>query len=214
MKYLKQLNMKKLHLAMLLAPLIALGGLSGCTPTDKPATQDARAADYGFPDSQAVTASAIRQHGRGFSVGQQMSMNEVFVFFDPKCPHCALFWDQTASMRQGVKFTWLPVAFMGPDSSIAGAALMNAEDKTKAMNAHAADVLLAMRTRTRMPTSEAKIGDAKFTADIARNTKLLTSFGADSVPYIVAVNGNGKVLLNKTGVSPAQVAAAFAAAAP
>lgn len=204
------LNSRRRTLFMAL-PALAMLSLSACSQAeDKPAGPKR---EFGIPASQPVTADAIRQDGRGFTVGQQMNLNEIFVFFDPKCPHCAMFWIQSEALRNSQKFTWVPVAFMGKGSATEGAAILAAEDKVKAMTAHATQVVLAMRAGTRLPTPVTETGDKKHLYDIERNTRLLTSFGADSVPYIVAVNGNGKTVFNGSGVSPEQVVAAINAAA-
>lgn len=202
------LNTRRRALCMAI-PALALLSLSACREADEKPAAGSR--NFGIPDSQPVTAEAIRQDGRGFTVGQQMSLNEVFVFFDPKCPHCAMFWLDSEKMLNTQKFTWLPVGFVSKDSAAEGVALLAAEDKIKAMGAHAQKIVASMRTNTRLPApGPVDEANKKRLYDVDRNTRLLTSFGADSVPYIVAVNGNGKVVFSGSGVTPAQVVGRFA----
>jgi thiol:disulfide interchange protein DsbG len=206
----KILNARRRSLSLVL-PLLAALALSACN--DAPSTSAQAERTFGIPSSQPVTAEAVRASARGFTVGQQMSKREVFVFFDPKCPHCAMFWLQSVPLKNRLKFTWVPVAWMGKESANEGAALLGAEDKVDAMNKHAAQVVVAMRTNTRIP-SNAKQGEPGQLADIARNSRLLASFGGDAVPYVVAVDEAGKVVLNRSGVMPDQVAAALSGTAP
>lgn len=204
------LNTRRRSLFLAISALAMLS-LTACSQSDEKPAPGAR--NFGIPDSQPVTAEAIRQDGRGFTVGQQMSLNEVFVFFDPKCPHCAMFWMDSEKLLNSQKFTWLPVGFVAKDSAAEGVAILAEEDKVKAMKAHAQKVVAAMRTNTRVPTAAAvDEPNKKRLYDVDRNTRLLTSFGADSVPYIVAVDGNGNVVFSGAGVSPAQVVARFSAA--
>lgn len=208
MKSSSLLNARRRSLCLALPALAALS-LSACNE-DKTTSSSAPAErEFGIPSSQPVTADAVRKWGRGFTVGQMLSTNEVFVFFDPKCPHCVKFWLDTEAMRQKVRFTWLPSAIMGPGSAGTGAEILEAEDKVQAMTAHAAKILIAMRAGQRPPLPTSDSGKPEDLANIARNTRLLTSFGAQSVPYVVAVNGEGAVVFNNTGAEANAVAAAL-----
>lgn len=209
MKSSSLLNARRRALCLAL-PALAAVSLSACGDEKGGSVSAAPAErEFGIPERQNVSAQAVRQHARGFTVGQLLSANEVFVFFDPKCPHCAMFWLDTEALRQKVKFTWIPVALMGPGSAGAGAEILEAEDKVRAMSAHAAKIVIAMRAGQRPPLPSSDSGKPEDLANIARNSRLLKSFGADSVPYVVAVNGDGAVVYSNSGAQASAVAAAL-----
>lgn len=187
-------------------PSIALF-LAGCG-----AEAPANAAPVAQFAAQQVNVPAIKQNAGGFTVGQQMSANEVFVFFDPKCPHCAMLWQETEGLRRNIKFTWVPVAFMGPGSAGAGAEILATADKTQAMTAHAAKVMVSMRAGMRPEFPSDSTASAKHSEIIQRNTNLLTSFGANSIPYVVAVDGKGQIVFSGTGANSEKLSAALSLA--
>ncbi|WP_148863312.1 thiol:disulfide interchange protein DsbG [Marinobacter fonticola] len=62
---------------------------------------------------------------------------EVYVFADPNCIFCHKFWKQTRSwVSEGkVRLHWVMVGFLKPSSLGFSAAIMNADDRAKALQA-------------------------------------------------------------------------------
>ena len=153
--------------------------LAACGESAGPGAAKPVEQEFGIPETQPVTLEAVKASGAGFVSGQQMSTRQVFVFFDPQCPHCAMLWHETKAMPN-VRFTWLPVALMNKNSLEQGAAILAATDPRVAMDAHAEAFRLGK------PLTATEAASPQFKAAVTKNTRLLTSFGANGVPFIVA----------------------------
>ncbi|WP_087863838.1 thioredoxin fold domain-containing protein [Comamonas thiooxydans] len=135
-----------------------------------------------IPSSQAATVDAALKYGKGFTVGKADSDKHLVVFFDPNCIHCALFWRETKELQAIAKFTWLPVSFIKPDGVLKGANFLGMADPRAAMDEHAQDMIArkigAVPADTRVDLRAA----------VVQNGKLLDSFGANQIPYLVGTN--------------------------
>lgn len=49
---------------------------------------------------------------------------EVFVFFDPFCPHCHIVWQKTRSYISNTKIYWIPLGILRPESLPVAAGLL------------------------------------------------------------------------------------------
>lgn len=160
--------------------------LSACSPqgsTEK--TASARPA----PPYEAVAAQ-----GKGFTVGAMMSANTVYVMFDPQCPHCGHLWEAALPLHGKVKFVWIPVAFINAKSAPQGAALLSAANPAELMAAHEKSILAGSGGIAASASPPAELEQA-----IKKNTALLNSLGAESVPYIVAKNPRSGESITNTG---------------
>jgi len=155
--------------------LLAALALSGCSPQD--------AAKPAAPAKQAVSVDVVAAQAKGFAVGAVMSANTVFVFFDPQCPHCGHLWEAAAPLQKKLKFVWIPVGWVNASSTPQAAALLTAASPAALMSEH--EALLA-GGKGGLSASSSIAPDVAQT--IKTNTALLTSFGAESVPFIVAKN--------------------------
>lgn len=171
------MNRKKILLAMALASGMFLVGCSAET-----------SATAEVPATQSPSISAILAGAKGFTVGAPLSARTTYIFFDAQCSHCAHLWEASKPLWDKMKFTWIPVAYLGKASTSQGAAILSAVNPGEAMAEHET-LMLAKKggISAGAPTAES-------TAAIDKNTKLLTSFGASSIPYIVAVDGAGKLI--------------------
>ena len=70
-----------------------------------------------------------------FNSGSLMATTQVYVLFDPQCPHCGALWKEVKDIK-GVNFRWIPVAFMKPQSLEQGAMFLSSNDPAQAMNTH------------------------------------------------------------------------------
>ncbi|TFY98776.1 thioredoxin fold domain-containing protein [Ramlibacter rhizophilus] len=186
----------KFFAAALSATLLAACG-------DKPATTSAAPAGPTGTQSatQAPSPAAIAAEAKGFTVGSEMNVRRVFVFFDPQCPHCAALWQAAKPLRSQARFIWIPVGLMNPNSTLQGATLLAASDPVEAMDRHEASIL-------------AKQGGIAPAADIeaqkqavAANTALMNRYGFASVPTIVANHAVTGEVVVKEGSMPTSVLA-------
>jgi thiol:disulfide interchange protein DsbG len=135
------------------------------------------------PSKQEISADAVAAQGKGFTVGSFMSANTVYVFFDPQCPHCGHLWQASVPLQKKIKFVWIPVAWINASSLTQGAALLTAANPAELMTEHETS-LLSGKGGISAPASV----DSEIEKAIKANTALLNSFGAESVPFVVAKN--------------------------
>jgi thiol:disulfide interchange protein DsbG len=137
-----------------------------------------------------VSATSPRQafetalRGTGFVVGQATSARQALVFFDPQCPHCAALWKASQPLLDRIRMVWIPIAFVSPKSAPQGAMLLATSDPQALMDLH----------ESRMTAGQGGLEvqgqpAAELLAKIKANTELLTSLGADSVPYMLLRSG-------------------------
>jgi thiol:disulfide interchange protein DsbG len=179
-------NMLKFAAAIAFAALL----LPGCKDASAPAAGAAPAA------KAPVTVAALESEAKGFVVGAPMAARTVYVFFDPQCPHCAVLWQSAKPLKSQAKFVWIPVGLIGKTSIAQGATILSAKDPIAAMEENEASIL-------------AKQGGIGAGSDIdaqkpvvEKNTALLTRFGFESVPTIVALNAQTGALVTNQGSLP------------
>ena len=178
-----------MHLNRLLLCLVACSTLllGACSPKDSPTAASP-------PTKQEVSVEAVATQAKGFTVGAFMSTNTVYVFFDPQCPHCGHLWKASAPLHKKIKFVWVPVAWINASSLPQGAALLTAANPLELMTEHETS-LLSGKGGISAPAS--------VTPDIEKsikaNTALLNSFGAESVPYVVAKNARTGQTVSRNG---------------
>jgi len=160
--------------------------LGACSPKDTPGAAN--------PAKQEVSVQAIAAQAKGFTVGAVMSANTVYVFFDPQCPHCGHLWQASTPLQRKVKFVWIPVAWINASSLSQGAALLTAANPLELMTEHEA-LLLAGKGGISAPSG---VG-SEIEQSIKANTKLLTGFGAESVPFIVVKNSRTGETISRDG---------------
>ena len=118
--------------------------------------------------------------GTGFTVGNMMAARQIYVFFDPQCPHCGHLWNAAKPLMNQVRMVWLPVGFIAPRSTTQGAALLAATDPVAAMSAHEQSLLAQQGGMTPPDNLPAELTDK-----VKANTKLWQQIGGESVPTIV-----------------------------
>jgi len=158
--------------------LMLMLALSACSPQESPKAGPAAA-----PAKQAASVEVAAAQGKGFTVGALMSANTAYVFFDPQCPHCGHLWNASLPLQKKVKFVWIPVGWINASSTTQGAALLTAANPAELMTEHETSLLAG---RGGISASSSIAPDIE--KAIKGNTQLLNSFGAESVPFIVARN--------------------------
>jgi len=68
------------------------------------------------------------------TTGAKLSKGEIYVFIDPNCPYCHLFWVALRPYEAaGLKVHWIEVGFLHEDSAAKAAALLTADDQPAAL---------------------------------------------------------------------------------
>ena len=181
----------------LLIASLALGALllGACSQQEKPGTPPS--------SKQELSVQTVVAQAKGFTVGSVMSAHTVYVFFDPQCPHCGHLWQASMPLHNKVKFVWIPVAWINASSLPQGAALLTAANPTELMTAHEASLLVG-KGGISAPASVA----SDLEQSIKANNKLLNSFGAESVPFIVTQDAStGKTVGRDGALGTPQLAA-------
>lgn len=166
--------MKHQHLFPAFALFMALA-LGGCSPQE--------ASNAASSAKREVSLQTVSEQAKGFTVGALMSTNTVYVFFDSQCPHCGHLWEASAPLHKKVKFVWIPVGMINATSTAQGAALLTAANPGALMSEHEASLLAGKGGISASSSVTPEVAQA-----IKNNTQLLNSFGAESVPFVVARN--------------------------
>ena len=168
-------------------------GLSACSKNDAPA---AAPAAVGI---SAQNLDHLIATGKGFTVGAVMSAQTGYVLFDPQCPHCGHLWQASLPLHNQVKFVWMPIAFSPAKSLAQAAALLSASNPTQTMTEHEQSLLAG----TGGMTASANVAP-EMEAAVKRNTALLATFGADSVPFLISKHRQSGQLVSHTGALDSQ----------
>lgn len=187
--------MKSRHLLTSFLLLVAIF-LSACSPQDSSgsATQGKR----------ELSLETVQSQTRGFVAGSVMSANTVYVFFDAQCPHCSRLWEASTPLHRKIKFVWIPVGLINTSSTTQGAALLTAANPVELMTEHEKSLLAGRGGIPASSSIEPEISQA-----IKSNTQTWTSFGAESVPFIVAKNLKTGQLVSKEGALSTEALVAF-----
>lgn len=165
----------KLHRLFFSSLLLIALALSGCSPQESASSAAAV--------KREVSLAAVSAQAKGFAVGALMSTNIVYVFFDAQCPHCGRLWEASAPLHRKVKFVWIPVGLINATSTAQGAALLTAANPGALMTEHEASLLAGKGGISASSSLAPEVAQA-----IKNNTQMLNSFGAESVPFVVAKN--------------------------
>lgn len=186
----------KRYALLLLSALLAALTLGACSPKES--------APVAPVVKREVSLPAIAEKARGFAVGSMMSANPVYVFFDPQCPHCGQLWNAAAPLLAKVKFVWIPVGLINATSTAQSAAILTAPTPATLMSEHEALLLAGKGGISASSSMAPEVAQA-----IKDNTALLTSFGAESVPFMVARNLKSGQTISREGAMPTPDLAAF-----
>ena len=180
-------------------PVMLMGAsalLAGCN--DAPGS-GLTSTTSGAPDKAAssqVSVAALAAQATGFTAGSPMSARTVYVFFDAQCSHCGALWQAAKPLKSQAKIVWIPVGLLGPASTAQGAALLAASDPVAAMDQHEASLQARQGGISALGNLDAQ------KAAVASNTKLMTGFGFNSIPVIVATHAQTGSLVTQEGAMP------------
>ena len=195
--------------SQILAALLLCAGLAACKDSPAPASPSAPSAAAPKAGSQKVSVEELAAQAKGFTVGSEMSVRRVFVFFDPQCPHCSALWMAAKPLKSQARFIWIPVGLLNPTSSVQGAAILAAADPVTAMDQHEA----SMTDKKGGITAQGDNTEQK--ASVASNTALMNRYGFGGVPVIIGKHATTGELVIKEGSLPTgALAAALGLQAP
>ncbi len=120
--------------------------------------------------------------------GDPDATNIVYVFTDPNCPYCAMFWEKTQPYitRGGVQVRHIMVGMLRPDSLSKAATILAADDP---------GAMLAQHERTMKQggiEADKNIPD-EILEQVRDNTRFMQSNGINATPAVVFRDANGKV---------------------
>lgn len=186
---LSRLNRMTLLLVSGLLAVMGLAFLALHAPASRAATVQPQS------DNPVVTAAQLRtveQSAQGFDFGNRLNPNVVYIFFDPKCPHCRHLWDHVQPLAARAHYIWVPVALLGPDSTTQAEAILGATDPVAAMDANERDHAVGGENAPGLVPTAAQT--ARWAPVVARNTALLASLGVRGVPFMVRQDHGGHIL--------------------
>lgn len=111
-----------------------------------------------------------------------MAAAQVYVFFDPQCPHCGMMWDEIKPLLPKMHFRWIPVGLMTAQSTLQGAAILSAANPADAMTSHKQSLL------AKTGGISANNVTPEFKAIIEANTKLFERLKPQGVPYLIGLH--------------------------
>lgn len=168
----------------------ALVMLGGCSESTDQYKADIPALSL----SSSHTLTEIERLTQGFVVGNMISRQTVYVFFDPQCPHCARLWLTMPSVSSFARFRWTPVSLMGNLSLLQSVAFLESDDPVALMNEHEKMILAGSRGITGQSEPSAQLRAA-----VEQNTEVLKKLGATGVPYMIGTNQTTGQLVGQTG---------------
>ena len=186
------LKLKYLFSATVLLSALAV---TGCSPKESAPAAAVK---------QAVSLEAVTAQAKGFKVGSMMSANTVYVFFDTQCPHCGHLWAAANPLHKNIKFVWIPIGMINATSEAQGAALLTAANPEALMTEHEASLLAGSGGISASANISPEMHQS-----IQKNTQLLNSFGAESVPFIVAKNLKTGQVVSRDGAMTTAALAQF-----
>ncbi|MBU0851017.1 MAG: thiol:disulfide interchange protein DsbG [Gammaproteobacteria bacterium] len=112
----------------------------------------------------------------------------VYLFSDPNCPYCNMFWKQARPWVESgdVQLRHVMVGMLRPDSAGKSAALLQAENPAAALNRHET----AGKASKLEPLEEVS---PKLTEKLEANLTLMGAMGASATPAIYYLDGNGRL---------------------
>lgn len=112
----------------------------------------------------------------------------VYMFSDPNCPYCNMFWKQARPWVESgkVQLRHIMVGMLRADSAGKSAALLSAKDPQAALNEHeAAGKASKLKALEKIP--------AELEEQLTNNLMLMGELGAQATPAIFYLDDNGRL---------------------
>ena len=120
--------------------------------------------------------------------GEDDAPRVVYVFSDPNCPYCNMFWKQARPWVESgkVQLRHIMVGMLRADSAGKSAALLSAKDPQAALNQHeAAGKASKLKPLEKIPAALEK--------QLTDNLMLMSELGAQATPAIFYLDDNGRL---------------------
>lgn len=189
-------------------PAAPAAAASGAPPRPMPVIKSSAQPSVGSePDASkaqgaelAALYETVSRQMYGFVVGNTQSPRTVHVVFDPQCPHCGRLWVQSAPLWERLRFVWLPVPLLRPESMTTGALIMASPNPAETMNVHEHKLLSNDTPLTPVPELvERGRPQMQHNADVANRIRL------DSVPFILHQRPTGEIVSTVGGIGAPEV---------
>lgn len=133
---------------------------------------------------------AVQADNTVLTEGQADAEHELWVFFDPNCPHCNTIWQTSRSFIESgeLKVHWMPVAFLSNTSAGKVAKFWQAEDQVAKFNE--TESKFAQGGATPLRSSEILPSTREM---LQKNLDYMRDFGANGTPTVVYEQPSGSV---------------------
>lgn len=140
--------------------------------------------------------SALSQDNTHMTEGEMDADKELWIFFDPNCPHCNATWQTSRSFIESgeLKVHWVPVAFLSNTSVGKVAKFWQSENRIESFN----ESELIYDQGGADPLRSNEITD-ETRAMLDKNLDYMRSFDANGTPTIIYETSDGTV--NKISTS-------------
>jgi len=156
--------------------------LTGCDKPDEPSHVSQQANEITFEKLINTTHSFSTS-----PVSKNISDN-MYVFFDPQCPHCTQLWlNAKDNINKDLPIVWIPVAVLNQNSMQQAAAILAATDPVEAMNKHE-----TLRKEGKNGI-EANMINPKFYEQVKINNTQFDITKATGVPLILKQSKDGTI---------------------
>ena len=129
--------------------------------------------------------------------GQADAPHIVYMFSDPNCPYCNMFWKQARPWVDSgkVQLRHIMVGMLRPDSAGKSAALLSADNPEAALNEHeAAGKASTLRALDKIPE--------KLEKQLTDNLMLMSELGAQATPAIFYLDDSGRLQQHQGAPQP------------
>ena len=120
--------------------------------------------------------------------GSASAPRTIYMFSDPNCPYCSMFWKQARPWVEAgdVQVRHVMVGILRQDSVAKAAALLGAEDQQAALHAHeSAGKASTLKALKKIPSA--------IQQQLDNNLALMTEMGAAATPAIFYQDENGRL---------------------
>lgn len=156
--------------------------LTSCDKPNEPSQVSQQAGEITFEKLINATYSFSTS-----PVSKNISDN-MYVFFDPQCPHCTQLWlNAKEDINKDLPIVWIPVAVLNQNSIQQAAAILAATDPVEAMNKHE-----ALRKEEKIGI-EASMINPKFYEQVKINNAQFDITKATGVPLILKQSKDGTI---------------------
>lgn len=191
---------KHKYIALIIAGLF----LSGCDnpQSNSPVAKTSFSEQVKDTTSQKSEFEKLISNTHGFSntkIDTDISKN-IYIFFDPQCPHCGKLWFNAQDKEvKDLPIIWIPIGFLNDLSMPQAALILGSDDPVATMNQN--ETLLKNGGKG----LEQKIIAPKYLDKIKDNNSAFAQTGGSGVPLLLKLNDSGKVIGASGELEPSMI---------